>query len=377
MNSHPVSWLPSGRAGLAAMQRLIEQARHNIQLQTYIFRNDESGRRMRALLTAAAERGVRVRLLIDALGSMSLPADFFAPLIRAGGELRWFNPLNPQRLVYRNHRKLLAADRKRAVIGGFNIGNEYGGDGIESGWLDLGLRIRGELAGELASAFDRMYALATDPPRRLARLRAAVERRQVRTASGQLLLSGPGRGPNPLKAALMRDLDRAGQVRLISPYFLPTWALRRRLMKTVRRGGRVQLLLPSFSDVAMAQHASRHLYDRLLRAGVEIFEYQPQMLHAKLVIADRVVYAGSANFNTRSLHIDFELMVRLTQKSLVEQANGMFDHYLQHAARIDRQRLARSTGWWTRLRQRLAYLLMARLDPWVAQWLWGRFGRSN
>ncbi len=363
-------WLPSGQDCQAATLRLIGLARRTVQLQTYIFRDDDCGRRVREALTDAAGRGVRVRVLIDALGSHALPEGFFDALRIAGGEVRRFNPLHPKRIAYRNHRKLLVCDHHAAIVGGFNIGDEYAGDGLTVGWCDLGLKVRGVLAEALAGSFDRMYVLAVDRPRRMARLRVANERRRVETTSGQLLLGGPGRGDNPLKASLMRDLGKASTVLIISPYFLPTWGLRRRLMKLARKGGRVRLLLPAHSDIRLALHASRSLYARLLRAGVEILEYQPQVLHAKLVITDRAVYAGSANFNTRSLHIDYELMLRLDETGIRERAEGLFDALSEHGRPIDRHLWAEQQGWWDRLRQKLAYWAMARLDPLIARWLW-------
>ncbi len=364
--------LPSGAAGLKQMSLLIRKARHNIQLQTYIYRDDQTGRRIRTQLIEAARRGVRVRVVVDALGSFSLSPDFFAVLEAAGGELRVFNPLSMRRFSHRNHRKLLVCDRQHAVIGGFNIGDEYDGDGIEHGWMDLGLMVRGELAGVLASAFDRFFVLAGEKPRRFPRLRSAIERNEIDSGQGRLLLSGPGRGRNPLKASLFRELGRAGNICIISPYFLPPWSLRRRLMKRARQGGRVRLLLPGNSDVALAWHASRSIYARLVRAGIEVLEYQPQVLHAKLVIADDTVFVGSANLNTRSFHIDYELMLRLDNTDLAEQARGLFEHLSGLARRIDEEFLQSQGGLWTRLRQRISYFLMARLDPLVARWLWRR-----
>jgi len=367
--------LPSGAAGLEQMSRLIEQARHNIQLQMYIYRDDRTGRRIRERLIAAARRGVRVRVLVDALGSFSLSSDFFAELEAAGGELRVFNPLNLRRFSHRNHRKMLVCDRQQAVIGGFNVADEYDGDGIEKGWLDLGLLVRGELAGALAASFDRFYVRTEEKPRRFPRWRGTSERRARDSRQGRLLLSGPGRGHNPLKASLLRDLGRAGDIGIISPYFLPPWSLRRRLMKRARQGARVRLLLPGLSDVALAWHASRSIYPRLIRAGIDVLEYQPQVLHAKLVIADDTVFVGSANFNTRSLHIDYELMLRIDDAAIASQARGLFDHYAGLAQHIDRDTLRRQSGLWTRLRQRFSYFLMARLDPLVARWLWQRSGQ--
>lgn len=367
--------LPSGAAGLDEMKRLIQRAARSIQLQTYIFRDDRTGRELREALGDAARRGVRVRVLVDAVGSFSLGPDFFAQLEAAGGNLRVFNPLRRGRFSHRNHRKMLVCDRQYAVVGGFNIGDEYAGDGVEHGWMDMGLALVGELAAALAAAFDRLYVMADQRPLRFPRLRGAEERRLVDCAEGRLLLGGPGRGTNPLKAELLRELGRAEDIGIISPYFLPPWSLRRRLMKRARQGARVRLLLPGKSDVAMTLHASRSIYPRLLRAGVEILEYQPQVLHGKMVIADQQVFIGSANFNTRSLHIDYELMVRLQDADLQLEALAFFDDHAARAQRIDFQRLRRDNGLWTRMLQKVSYWIMARLDPLVARWLWRRGDR--
>ncbi|TVQ29850.1 MAG: phosphatidylserine/phosphatidylglycerophosphate/cardiolipin synthase family protein [Wenzhouxiangella sp.] len=365
-------WLASGADGILAMLAAIEQARYSLQLQTYIYRDDDTGRLILAALEKAAQRGVRVRVLVDDLGSYALAEEFFARLTALGGTVRRFNPVHLLRLSYRGHRKALICDRELAVVGGFNIGEEYNGDGIERGWRDLGLVVRGLVAEELALAFDRLFVAAGQGPRRFARLWPARERRQLGQHACELLLGGPGAGRNPLKKRLYADLTKAGTIRVVSPYFLPTWPMRRRLMRLARAGGQVQLVLPGKSDVALARHASCALYSRLLRAGVEIHEYQPQVLHAKMVLTDRSVLVGSANFNTRSLHIDYELMVRLRDADAIAWAGSYVDSLLSQSRRIDPEQWRRSRSLLDRLRQRFAYWVMARLDPLLAGWLWRR-----
>jgi len=365
-------WLGSGAAGFSAMLAAIAAARESVQLETYIFHDSPVGRRIGAALLAACKRGVRVRVLIDGFGSYSLPAYFWRELQESGGECRIFNPLHVRRFPYRNHRKSLSCDDRLAIIGGFNIASEYDGDGVHSGWRDLGLEFTGPLALHLARSFDALWSAAGERPQRFARLRRTSQRRRIVAEPGELLFSGPGRGSNPLKQAWLRDLNRAQDVQIVSAYFLPTWRLRRQLMRIARHGGRVQLLLPAHSDVPMAQRAARSLYSRLLRAGVEIWEYQPQILHAKLMIIDDAAYVGSANFNTRSLHIDYELMLRLSDSAAVSQARAIFAGDLAHALPVDRDEWRQSRSSWEGLQQRIAYWLMARLDPLAARWLWDR-----
>ena len=192
----------------------------------------------------------------------------------------------------------------------------------------------------------------------------------VQVANEQLLLSGPGRGRNPFKRALRRDLARAASVQIMVAYFLPSWRIRRDLTRITRRGGSVHLILPGKSDVLVSQLAGQSLYRRFLNAGVQIHEYQPQVLHAKLIIADDVVYVGSANLDPRSLDINYELMIRFDRKAMADQARAIFAGQLAHCRQITRDQWRESRTIWRRLKQQWAYWLLVRIDPYVALRQW-------
>jgi cardiolipin synthase len=364
------TWFSSGREIYPAMLAAIDGARESVCLETYIFAADALGERFRAALVRARERGVRVRVLVDALGSISLPGTFWEPLRAAGGEARLFNPLALDRLGIRNHRKLLVCDQRVAFIGGFNIAVEYDGDGVSRGWCDVGLKVVGQLVERLAATFDEMFARADFRHKRFIRLRRSTARQLVLSATEQLLLSGPGRAGNPFKRSLRRDLAQATNVQIMVAYFLPTWSIRRDLTRLTHRGGTVQLVLPGKSDVLISQLAGQSLYRRFLKAGVQIHEYQPQVLHAKLIIADDTVYVGSANLDPRSLDINYELMVRFNHKLLAEQARAIFAGALAHCRVITREEWRASRSIWRRLKQRWAYWLLVRIDPYVARRQW-------
>jgi cardiolipin synthase A/B len=352
------------------MLAAIDAAAESVALETYIFAECALGERFRAALVEAARRGVRVRVLIDALGSMTLPDYFWHPLQSAGGEVRVFNPLTLGRLGIRNHRKLLACDGRVAFIGGFNIAPEYEGDGVARGWCDLGLRVTGALAGQLNASFDRMYSLADMKHKPFIRLRKSPVKKILEGPSERLLLNGPGRGASPLQRSLRHDLATAREVRIVVPYFLPTWRLRRALQRVARRGGRVQLILPAKSDVVLSQLAGRSLYPPLFRAGVEVYEYLPQVLHAKLFIVGDAVYAGSANLDPRSLLLNYELMVRFEAPEVVVRANEIFAGLLAHSQRIDKGAWKKSRSLWTRWREQWANFLLARVDPYLSLHQW-------
>lgn len=361
-------WLQTGEQALSEMLVAVESAKHSIRLEMYIFHASEIAEKFRVALINACQRGVRVKLLIDALGSITLPNSFWDVLKTSGGDFRWFNPLRLHRFSVRDHRKILVCDDEVAFVGGFNISKEYHGDGVTSGWRDLGIQVAGPLVLDLASAFDELFAVADYKHGFFRQFRKLRPYRLPASPAGSLLLTSPGQHYNPIKRALRTDLRNARSVQIISAYFLPTWRLRRDLMHVARNGGKVQLILPAKSDVPLMQAASRSLYRRLLRAGVEIYEYQPQILHAKLIIIDDVVYAGSANLDTRSLNLNYELLVRLNDSSLVAGAREIFKRDLTHCLRMDLSVWKKARSFWTRCQQRWAYFVLARLDPYLTRW---------
>ena len=167
------------------------------------------------------------------------------------------------------------------------------------------------------------------PQFRKSRARAALHGPQC-----DLLLSGPGRNSNFIQRQLLNDLRRAREVDIMVAYFLPTLRLRNGLKRVVRRGGRVRISLAGNSDVPMSQDAARSFYRRLLRAGIAIWEYQPQILHAKIIVIDDLVYVGSSNLDTRSLQINYELMLRVKDAQLAAEARQIIEADLPHSAQV-------------------------------------------
>ncbi len=365
--SLPSRWHATGAELLAAMHRAIVAARETVRLEMYIIQDSPLAQHFRAALVAAAHRGVRVRVLADAWGSSSLSNAFYDPIVKAGGEFRFFNPLTPWRMGLRDHRKLLVCDEHAAFIGGVNLAPEYDGDGRHDGWRDLGLEVDGALAVELAQAFDEMYERADFRHRPYAWLGRSTRQRAVTVGPATLLLSAPGWQRNPLIRTLEADFNAAKKIQIMSAYFLPNLRLRHFLRRAARRGAQVQLLLAGKSDVPIMHAATRGLYRHLLREGVEIYEYQPQILHAKLIVVDeRIVYAGSANLDVRSLYLNYELLVRLEDPALARQASALFTADLQHCRHLGHEAWIKSRHWWERLKSRVAYLLLTELDPFLA-----------
>ena len=358
-------WLHNGQLALAEMLAAIEAAQHSIRLEMYIISAGPTAERFRQAMVRACQRGVKTRVLADGLGSFGLADSYWDRLRDFGGEFRWFNPVALSRLSIRDHRKILVCDDTTAFIGGFNLAGEYEGDGVESGWRDLGMSIRGPLARQLAEAFDEMFAGANYLHKAFTGLRKSNRQKTVEAPKARLLLGAPGRN-NPLKLTLRRDLKTGKDIRVMCAYFLPPWRMRRDLARAAREGGRVRLILPYKTDVPMSRLAAQSIYRRLLQAGVEIYEYEPQILHAKLFVIDGIVYVGSANLDSRSLNSNYELLVRLTDPELVREGREIFDKDLPRCRKIDFETFRKSRTLWQRVMGRLAFLLLARIDPYIA-----------
>lgn len=358
---HVFRWLPTGTDALDAMLQHIGQAQHDIALEFYICKPGAVADRFRTALTRACLRGVRVQLLLDAFGSDGVAGGYWREFERSGGQLRWFNPIRLLRLTFRNHRKLLVADGVTAIVTGLNLADEYEGDGVTGGWRDLALELRGPVVDALAGSFVRMWALA--------RFGATQLRDFVRTgapskydpARPALLLAGPGCGGVDFQLQLHADLRTASRVTVHAAYFLPTRKLGR-LLADVAMRGEVRILMPANSDVPVAQLAAGHAIRRLEGTAIRWFEYLPQMMHGKLLVIGDVVYIGSINLDVRSRLINYELALRLPVPALAEQARAIFEADLQHSRPIPTS----APSWWRRLRQRAAYWLLARVDPYVA-----------
>lgn len=357
-------WLTSGDDFFASVESEIRGAKDTIRLEMYIYMAGQPGDAIRAALLDAVHRGVRVRVLLDAFGSLELPSDYWRPVTAAGGAIRFFNPLTLGRIAFRDHRKLLVCDGRTAIVSGFNISSHELGDGVAQGWRDLGLKLTSPVAGDLAQSFDLMFRMADFRHHRLHRIRWRPRSRRCppQVPCPALLTSGPGQGASMIKRTLLRDLQQARSIRIISAYFLPPRRIRRALVRASRRGRDVRIITAGQTDVRLARFAGRALYHRLLRAGIRISEYQAQILHTKLIIADHVVYIGSANLDTRSLNINYELLVRLDDRQLAEEARRIFEDHLPHCRLIDRATWPRIRGFWEKAMEHFSHFILARID---------------
>ncbi len=345
-----------GAETFAAMLERIAAASGYVHAEFYIWRDDETGRQMVAALAACARAGVRVRVLIDHVGSFGLSDEHFAALRDAGGEVALFGrlrfPARPwrPRANYRNHRKILVIDGEVGFIGGVNIGNEYAGRGGEHPcWRDLMVEVTGDAVVGLGTVFLEDWLATTGqaidlqgvlPPtleridaRRPARrpgsrrrpgalerdLRAgdpfAVLPERPPSSTGplaQVIPSGPDAPvAESIAAQIVAAIAGATQrAWLVTPYFIPDEALMLTLRTAALRGVDVRIVVPSaaHSDSRLTALAAASYYDELLDAGCRIFEYEAGMLHAKYFVIDELAAVGSANVDSRSFYINYEVI---------------------------------------------------------------------
>jgi len=351
--------LPDGPARLEALIALIDSAQESLRVLYYIWENDETGRRVRDALGAAAERGVAVSLLVDGFGAVA--GDFFQPLVDAQARFCRFVPRWGRRYLLRNHQKLALADGRKAIVGGFNISNDYFGT-VESGaWRDLGLQVEGPGVACLVSYFESIFAWAELPNASIRRLRRALVGNSVQDGAIHWLFGGPTRRLSPWAQSVKNDLRKAKRLDIISAYFAPSLSMMRRLF-SVARSGRVRIVTPSRLDHQFLVGAARFLYWRLLKRGAEIYEYQPTKLHAKLIVIDDVVHIGSANFDLRSFYLNLEMMLRVDDPAFAAMMRGFVDGEIAASRRITPEAHRASMTWWNRLQWGFGYFLVATAD---------------
>jgi cardiolipin synthase len=364
VDGNRLTLLIEGPARLAALIDLIDGAKHSLRLLYYIYTDDETGRLVRAAMERALDRGVKVSLIVDGFGSSARP-EFFEPLEQGGAHVCHFLPRFGRRYLLRNHQKLALADEARAIVGGFNIEDDYFDD--EKGWRDLGILIEGAAAKRLVGYFDALARWTHHPRARLRYLRRALS--QWSNPSGGKtcwLLGGPTRRLSPWARTLRKDVRHAGRLDIIAAYFAPTPRMMRAIDSVPRHGGEARVIAPSKTDHAVAIAAARHTYHRLLSRGVKIFEYQRQKLHTKLFVIDDVVHIGSANFDVRSLFLNLEIMLRVEDKEFADHMRRYVDGEIADSREI-RPKIHERAGWLTRLRWALAYYVMAVVDASVTR----------
>ncbi|WP_137887994.1 phosphatidylserine/phosphatidylglycerophosphate/cardiolipin synthase family protein [Pseudomonas sp. 2FE] len=353
--------LIDGPAFFPRMFEVIARAERQVELELYLL---EAGACVEALvqvLCAAAERGVQVRCLFDDYGSLGLLARERERLLKSGVQLRFYNPISLRRglrNLYRDHRKLLLVDGQRAFVGGTGVTDAFWMPGQDSSaWHEVMVEMAGPLVADWQRLFDRQWQACLTRLAWKSPLEAGLARLPPCPPAGEGLgrvAYANARQHRDIVQSLVRALHGARQrIWLATPYFLPTWKVRRALRKAAARGVQVHLLLTGRrTDHPPVRFAGQRYYPRLLKAGVRIFEYQPCFLHLKMVLVDDWVSLGSCNFDHWNLRFNLEANLEALDPALAEAVAASFATDFAHSREITLERW-KARPWWRRVQQRV------------------------
>ncbi|PAK52102.1 cardiolipin synthase [Paenibacillus sp. 7541] len=334
--------LTNGEETFNTLLRELEQAKHHIHMEYYIYRSDAIGTQIQQLLIRKARAGVAVRFMVDAVGSLQLPPSFLNELKEAGVQVAVFGSPKwiffTSRVNYRNHRKIVVIDGSVGFIGGLNVGDEYLSRSKTFGfWRDTHLLVRGEAVRTLQVVFlqdwhyetgEQLSDQAYFSPELTENGRGAV----------QIIASGPDNERRALKNIFFSMIVSARKsVWLATPYFIPDDDILTALRVAALSGLDVRILFPSKPDKWLPYLASHSYFPSLLSAGVRVYAYERGFMHSKLLIVDgEVATIGTANMDMRSFHLNFEVNALLVQTDSVQKIVDDYIEDLEHASLIDR-----------------------------------------
>ncbi len=365
LDGNQVELLVNGVQIFPSMLSAIENAEESINLLSYVYWTGDIAKQFADALAAAARRGVEVRVVLDAVGAQSIEPALIEKMQSAGCEVAWFNPVRWHSLTRfnsRTHRKVLVVDGRIGFTGGVGIAVEWTGDGGDADhWRDDHFRFEGPVVRYLQGAFAENWRQATGEvligPREFPDLEAVGEARMA------VINTGPVGATSEIGFAYWLMFHGARErIFVATPYFAPDPDLDIGLTDAAQRGLDVRLLVPNdHQDSRAIRYASQTWYRDLLLAGVRLYEYQPTMMHVKTVSVDRTwAIVGSANFDSRSFEINFEIAVAVFDAAFVEALDASFEEDLRHAREITLQEVD-SWSRWVRTRNQLARLLREQL----------------
>lgn len=334
----------SGQAKMAALEADLRAATKYINLQYYIFTDDNVGRRIADILMEKARQGVKVRVIYDHVGSFRTGNHFWHKMKKAGVECHPFFkvtlPVFGSRINWRNHRKLVIIDGKVGYVGGMNIADRYitGGKKFKT-WRDAHLRVTGPAVRSLQYSFAvdwnfmGMPLIEDEVP----------ETPETGEMGAQLVTSGPTSSWSNDELIYQRAIASAQKrIFIQTPYFLPTDGLLKALQTAALSHVDVRIILPQHSDSRMLDYASFSYIAECLRSGIKIYLYEAGMMHAKtMIVDDEVAAVGSTNFDFRSFEHNFEVNMFIFSRQFNERMTSIFMSDLRHSRRLLQSQWAR------------------------------------
>jgi len=331
--------LRNGDETFPAMLRAIEGAKKRISFESYIFSEGEVSGRFARALTDAAKRGVNVQVVLDSVGASDSERQDIKEMQSAGVHIGWFNPVTHAKLEevnYRTHRKILVVDGEVGFVGGIGLADHWMGnaDSVDH-WRDTQFEVRGPAVDNLEAGFHQNWVETggiVEP------IVAARPDRPVGDARSIVVWSSAEAGSNPLKLIYLLTIGAAHKTLDIqSPYFITDESTKWSLLEARKRGVRVRLLTEGdVTDAKPVKFAGRAQYESLMLNGIEVYEFQPTMMHVKAMVVDGVISViGSANFDNRSLELNDELNVVVAGRDLASKITSDFENDLRRSRKLD------------------------------------------
>ena len=306
--------LTNGEETFSEMLLQLKRAKHHIHMEYYIIRDDSISNEIKRILIERAQSGVKVRFLIDAVGSWTLPKKYLRELKVHGIEVAIFGPVKlpflNSKLNFRNHRKVVIIDNDIGFVGGLNIGDEYLGRVESFGfWRDTHLLVKGEAVRSLQLIFLQDWYYSTDTSFLSADYMKAPRKEITSSGGVQMIAGGPDNEFSVIKNIFFSMITSAKKsVWIASPYFIPDEDIFQAIKVAALSGIDVRLLVPQKPDKWFVWHASRSYFPDLLEVGVKIYQYERGFMHSKIVIVDNELASiGTANMDLRSFHLNFEV----------------------------------------------------------------------
>lgn len=361
-NYNQVELVRGGRDYFDRLLAMINNAKHSIHLQTYIFDDDETGVSVASALSNAAKRGVQVYLLLDGYASQNLPEDFILDLKKAGVNFRWFEPVFRSRYFYfgrRMHHKLLVTDVNYSLVGGVNISNRYNDMPGTTAWLDWALYSKGEVSAELYNLCVEIWNKSGWGKKKKQVLKTEAsfhmhgEECLVRVRRNDWV-----RRKNQISRSYLEMFKKStSHITIMSSYFLPGRNFRRNMAQAVKRGVKIKVITAGTSDIATAKHAERYLYRWMFKNNIELYEYMPNVLHGKLSTYDgKFVTVGSYNVNNISAYASIELNLDVQHQGFAEKVEAVLNTIIENdCVPITEQEFIKHNSFIKRVWQRICY----------------------
>ena len=359
-----VSLMADGKQIFRNLEETLRSARSTIDLEFFIMKPDETGKRILEILTEKAKEGIAVRLLLDGMGASKIKARHTKALTEAGGRVAYYFPSKflkmNFRVNYRNHRKIVAVDNRVAFIGGNNLATEYTGVSKKfGGWRDSCLKLEGPCVMDALNRFieDWRFAAHDDSP--IAERKEDPEAAPPDTCGVQIIHSGPYVGTDEnIKLAYLKMINGAKKsICIQTPYYIPDTSINEAIKSAALSGVDVKLMIPNRPDHIFVYWVTYSNAAALMKAGVKVYIYDKGFLHAKtLTVDDEVTSVGSANFDIRSFSLNFECNAVVYCSALAKRQREVFDEDIKNSYQLT-DRIYKNRSLWIKFKESVGRLV--------------------